>query len=272
MGIAWGFDRSSTKREHPDLVQEATAAMERIRDRDGDGELAARIAAGDEVALVEAYDRHGDAIYGSLVRFLRDPESAAEIVQETFLALWQRAETFDRDAGSLLGWLMRIARNRAIDRLRAAARRPRLVMPVSAADPAGSPWRGTPVDPGEHGAGAGATSSDDVDAPEAAALRRWMQAVVRTSVATLPATERDVLVLAYDNELTQAEIADRLDLPIGTVKSRTRRALARLREALSIVPDLVEEATGNGLVGVVPKAVPRAVPQAFRARGEEDVP
>jgi RNA polymerase sigma-70 factor (ECF subfamily) len=224
--------------------------MEPIGDRDGDGELAARIAAGDEAALVEAYDRHGDVIYGSVVRFLRDPEAAAEIVQETYLALWQRAATFDRDAGSLLGWLMRIARNRAIDRLRAAARRPQLVSPPTVPEGherrSGREW---PEEPGERAAASGPSSLVDMDGPESVAVRRWTQSAVRASVASLPDAERAVLVLAYDAGLTQSEIADRLGLPVGTVKSRTRRALARLRDALAIVPDLVEEAAGSRSFG-----------------------
>lgn len=229
--------------------------MDPTGDRDGDGALAARIAAGDEAALVEAYDRHGDVIYGSVVRFLRDPEAAAEVVQETFMTLWQRAATFDRDAGSLLGWLMRIARNRAIDRLRAAARRPRLVAPPGVGDgrdrTTGREW---PQEPGEQAPVGNGAAVADAEGPEAAAVRRWMQAAVRESVASLPDAERDVLVLAYDNGLTQSEIADRLGLPIGTVKSRTRRALARLRDALSIVPDLIEESTVGRVVasGVQP--------------------
>lgn len=239
-------------------------AMDPNGDRDGDGALAARIAAGDETALVEAYDRHGDVIYGSVVRFLRDPEAAAEIVQETFLALWQRAATYDRDAGSLLGWLMRIARNRAIDRLRAAARRPRLVSPPTAFEGqerrSGMEW---PEEPGERAGTSDPVRLVDGDGPEAVAVRHWTQSAVRASVASLPDGERTVLVLAYDAGLTQSEIADRLGLPIGTVKSRTRRALARLRDALAIVPDLVEET-----------AIARAVGQGLsigRAFGTEDV-
>ena len=238
--------------------------MEPIGDRDGDGALAARIAAGEEAALVEAYDRHGDVIYGSVVRFLRDPETAAEIVQETYLALWQRAATFDRDAGSLLGWLMRIARNRAIDRLRAAARRPQLAPPSTALEGRdhrnGREW---PEEPGERATASGASGLVDTDGPEAEAVRRWTRSAVRASVASLPDAERAVLVLAYDVGLTQTEIADRLGLPIGTVKSRTRRALARLRDALAIVPDLVEEAA-------VARAVGPRVPFG-RAFGAEDI-
>lgn len=191
-----------------------------------DAVLAARIAAGDEVAFVAAYDAHAALLFGVVTRFLADREAAAEVVQETYLALWQRAELYRHEAGSLRTWLLRIARNRALDRLRAEARRPRLVAAER------TPTDGVARPPAvEARAPAG-------DEPEASLERRWQQSVVRAAVAAMPEDERAVLVLAYDEELSQSQIASRLGLPIGTVKSRTRRAMARLRELLGGVPDL----------------------------------
>jgi len=198
----------------------------------GDAELISRIRGRDEDALAAVYDRHADAIYGSLVRFLGDRESAEDVVQETYLALWQRAHQFDPRAGTLLGWLLGIARHKAIDRFRAASRRPKIV----------SPW----TDRGDEGAReapailAGqtvgtATADDD---PEDAAAREWTRSVVRTALSTMPDLERQVLQLAYDRGLSQSEIAARLGWPLGTVKTRTRRALASMREALTEVPDV----------------------------------
>jgi DNA-directed RNA polymerase specialized sigma24 family protein len=89
-----------------------------------DRELVARIAAGEERAFVIAYDRHAHFVYGAVLRFLGDREAAAEVAQDAFLALWRRARQFDAAAGSLLAWLLGIARNRAIDRLRSESRRP----------------------------------------------------------------------------------------------------------------------------------------------------
>src|ERR671928_1465118 len=104
-------------------------------DRSGsvdDAALVREVAAGSESALATLYDRHADAVYAAACRLTSDRHVAEEVVQETFLALWNRAELFDPAAGSLAAWLHAIARNRTVDRLRAAGRRPNLV-PLSAA-------------------------------------------------------------------------------------------------------------------------------------------
>jgi RNA polymerase sigma-70 factor (ECF subfamily) len=198
-------------------------------DAEPDGFLASRIAAGDEAAFMEAYDRHADALFGVVTRLLGDRDTASEIVQETYLALWQRAALFDPGAGTMRGWLMRIARNRTIDRLRADARRPRLARSIVGVGEESERLERTP------------TAGGPADDPEASFEARWTRAVVRTALTIVPPDERQVLVLAYDDGLSQSEIAERLAIPIGTVKSRTRRALARLREMLATVPDLASE-------------------------------
>jgi RNA polymerase sigma-70 factor (ECF subfamily) len=184
-----------------------------------DRTLVGRIASGDEIAFELAYDRHGGLLFGSLVRFLGDREAAAEVVQDAFMALWRRADGYNPEAGSLPGWLLAIARHRAIDRIRSEARRPALA-PVELVD-----------DRRDDDAGGDPTGVAD---------RRWADSIVRTMVSELPDGERRVVALAYADGLSQSAIADRLDMPIGTVKSRTRRALARLRTRLVEVPDLVE--------------------------------
>lgn len=204
-----------------------------VLDELDDAALVGRIVAGDERALMAVYDRHGDALFGIAVRFLGDREAAAEVVQEVFLSLWQRAVRYDASAGSLLGWLIGIARHRSLDRLRMESRRPRLATPAHAAvDGEGS-------EEGSLGWGATAISQDEPD-PAVEVDRRWSRSVVRTALSEMPEPERRVLVLAYDDGLSQAEIAARLGWPLGTVKSRTRRAMATLRERLILVPGLVE--------------------------------
>jgi RNA polymerase sigma-70 factor (ECF subfamily) len=146
------------------------------------------------------------------------------------MALWRRANQFDASSGSLAGWLLGIARHRAIDRYRAESRRPTAtavsladsfnVEPVFAEPPSGV--------------------ANDIDPTEVAELH-WRQSVVRTLLADLPDGERDVLMLAYGSGLSQTEIAERTGTPLGTVKSRTRRALAHLRLRMASVPDLVDE-------------------------------
>ncbi len=197
--------------------------------------LVRRIAAGDEGAFELAYDRHGSLVFGSLLRFLGDREAAAEVAQDAFLSLWRRASSFNPAAGSLPGWLLAIARNRAIDRLRSEARRPDLGSAELLDDLRDDdPWRN----------------------PAALADRRWADSIVRTFVSELSEGERRVMVLAYADGLSQQAISERLDMPIGTVKSRTRRALARLRTRLIDVPGLME-----GLGGLTADTAPEWAPQ-----------
>jgi RNA polymerase sigma-70 factor (ECF subfamily) len=204
-----------------------TAGGERDLD---DGLLLRRVAGGDEAAFVTLYDRHADALFGTTVRFLRDRESAAEVLQDVFVAIWQRADQYDPRLGSAFGWLLGIARNRAIDRLRRiapAAGGPRLDRRFEANESVDLlDWAGRRRD---------GPAEDD---PVVEIDRRWTRSLVRTTLAEMPPDERQVVVLAYDQALSQSEIADRLGMPIGTVKSRTRRALARLRVRLADVPDL----------------------------------
>lgn len=196
---------------------------------ESDPGLMARVVLGDEDAFAALYDRYAAAVFGAAVRLLGDRNVAEEVVQETYLALWNRADRFNPAAGSLVGWLLTIARNRSVDRLRAAGRRPAL---VSIGGQSGDDMpddeafervlaAGEPV-------GMAAVAQDPEDALE----RSWTRGVVRAVIAGMPDTERVALELAYDEGLTQTEIAERLGWPLGTVKTRTRRALLRLRGAL----------------------------------------
>jgi RNA polymerase sigma-70 factor (ECF subfamily) len=192
--------------------------------------LVREVVDGSEAALAALYDRYVDAIFATATRLTSDRQVAEEVVQETFLALWNRAELFDPAVGSLATWLRTIARNRTVDRLRAAGRRPNLV-PLSAASgedeqdgaaldrlvATGTVLGGASVGPG----------------PEGELAATELRGILQQALAELPESERTAIVLAYREELTQTEIADRLGWPLGTVKTRTRRALLRLREALA---------------------------------------
>jgi RNA polymerase sigma-70 factor (ECF subfamily) len=194
-----------------------------------DAEVVRRMAAGSEAALETIYDRFSSAIFAAAYRLTSDRGTAEEVVQETFLALWNRAESFDPSAGSLAAWLHTIARNRAIDRLRAAGRRPSLVALSSAAGADEDPTQALErlVIGGSVIAGSSAPAG-----PEDAYATAGLREAIRDAVAEMPETERTVIFLAYQEELSQSEIADRLGWPLGTVKTRTRRALLRLREGL----------------------------------------
>ena len=197
-----------------------------------DAELVGALVEGDDAALGELYDRHAESLFRAALLRLGDRGLAEEVLQDTYLALWNRAELFDRSQGSVIGWLSTIARNRAIDRLRSSARRP-VPVALSGLIPLGADAAATddardailaaaiPV--------AGVTAAPDPEREvDIAELRRE----VEQALADIPEQERQVLTLAYYDQLSQSEIAARLSWPLGTVKTRTRRALARLRATL----------------------------------------
>jgi RNA polymerase sigma-70 factor (ECF subfamily) len=210
-----------------------------------DAALVRMVAAGSEAALGDLYDRYVDAVYAAASRLTSDRQMAEEVVQETFLALWNRAELFDPSVGSLAAWLHTIARNRTVDRLRAAGRRPNLIPLSSAAgdDEGDQVALDRLVGDGTVIGGAGVGRG-----PEAQLAVTELREILRDALDGLPEAERTAIVLAYREDLTQTEIAAKLGWPLGTVKTRTRRALLRLREALA-------EELGPGLE---PVAIPVA--------------
>lgn len=199
--------------------------------------MVATVARGDATALAELYDRHSGTVFRAAFRRLGDRHMAEEVLQDTYLALWQHASVFDPRQGSLLAWLSTIARNRAVDRLRQVGRRLRAVPLGSVLGDDEHDDRGIDrlVTNGSL-LGSGATSVDPQELLDSAALRDR----IGTALEHIPRVERQVLELAYYHELTQAEIAERLGWPLGTVKTRTRRALYRLRQILTEAagPDL----------------------------------
>jgi len=217
-------------------------------DRHAPGDEAAlvrEVAAGSQDALAALYDRHVDAVFAAAIRLTSDRQVAEEVVQETFLALWNRAELFNPGTGSLAAWLHTIARNRTVDRLRAAGRRPSLV-PISSAS--GIDENDTAALERIVATGFVLGGADLGPGPEGELAASELRDVIRGALAELPEHERTALVLAYSADMTQAEIAERLGWPLGTVKTRTRRALLRLREVLA-------EELGPG-AGLAPVGVP----------------
>lgn len=197
-------------------------------DADDEFALVRAVASGSEDALADLYDRHVDSIHAVALRLSGDRGLAEEVVQETFLALWNRVELFDPTVASLATWLRSIARNRTVDRLRAKGRRPTL---VSLRRPGDADDADQGVDRLSADAVVVGGAAPDLG-PEAAAESAANRAGICAALATMPDAERAVIVLAYREGLTQLEIAERLGWPLGTVKTRTRRALARLRELL----------------------------------------
>ncbi|MBA3779396.1 MAG: sigma-70 family RNA polymerase sigma factor [Chloroflexi bacterium] len=191
-----------------------------------DAELVSAVSAGDEDAIAELYDRHADGVFRVAFRLLGDRHLAEDVLQETYLALWNRSELFNPVMGSLRTWLFTIARNRAVDRLRAQGRHP-LPIPLSAiltGEESGDDARARQSSSGGVYS-AGATSSHGSDDPVVAVEAAWLRQAVRSALDAVPETERRAIELAYYEELSQSEIAARLGWPLGTVKTRTRRAL-----------------------------------------------
>ena len=195
-----------------------------------DADLLERVAEGSAEALASLYDRHAGAVYSIAARTIGDATVASDVVQETFLALWDRAELFDPTRGSLRGWLLAIARNRAIDQVRHARRHDRAFTFSTLAtadndDGSLAEWltsTGAPVAMGAPDPG-----------PEAAVVGLETRGSMAAAIASLDPLERSVITLAYGAHLSQVEIAAQLGWPLGTVKTRTRRALRHLRERLA---------------------------------------
>jgi RNA polymerase sigma-70 factor, ECF subfamily len=177
------------------------------RQEPADPELIRRMQRGDESALEALYARYGGLVYTLALRIVGDPELAREVLQDTFLRSWRGSEAYDPERGRVPWWLMGIARNRAIDVLRSRSHQARLRE------------------------GERLTSdlpASDAGAPDVLGLRR----AVTSALQALSSGQREAIELAYYGGLTQTEIARDLGEPLGTVKSRTREAMERLRQVL----------------------------------------
>ena len=170
----------------------------------GDADLGRRMAARDQSALAELYDRYGSLAYAVAMRVLRDPGRAEDAVQEAFLNLWRGAAGFDPTRGSLRTWLIASVRNRAIDQLRGRSLRER---------------RELALQPDVESAG---------DPPDEAAAAAQERKAVRAALGELPDEQRQAVLLAYFGGFTQPEIAEITGVPLSTVKGRMRLALEKL--------------------------------------------
>jgi RNA polymerase sigma-70 factor (ECF subfamily) len=169
--------------------------------------LIVKIALGDESAFLELYDRYASRVHGLSLRILNDSMLAEEATQDTFLKLWSRARDYLAERGPFLPWLLTIARRVALDRLRLESRRPTL----SDSNDPDQIWQNLP----------------DVDSVTDES--RWRS--MYFAVQNLHPDQRKVIELAYYQGLSQSEIAEMLSLPLGTVKTRLRAAMEKLREA-----------------------------------------
>ncbi len=175
------------------------------------GQLIAQTAQGNQAALATLYDRTSPQVYGLIFKILDNREAAEEVTLDVYTQVWRQAHTYDETRGTPGGWLMTLARTRAIDRFRAgAAERGRIQS----------------LDAVEFFVSDGKTPEEDLARQE---RRRYVQ----QALALLTAEQREAIALAYFYGLSQSEIADKLKLPLGTVKTRMRLGMIKLREGLA---------------------------------------
>ena len=180
---------------------------------DTDPDLAARLKRRDPQAMAELYDRYGRLAYSLILRIVRDAGLAEDLVQETFLRVWNRAQAFDEQRGALGPWLLAVARNRAIDYLRSSDGR----MARSAYE----------LVEMENPALFANLENEILSSDQA---RR-----IREALTKLNPTHRNVIELAYFEGLSQTEMAQKMGQPLGTIKTWVRTALRNLREELGAV-------------------------------------
>jgi RNA polymerase sigma factor (sigma-70 family) len=185
------------------------ATAEPIPLRDDDAALVERIAQGDQQAVAILHGRYARQAYGLAVRVTVDPSLAEDAVQEAFTAVWRQAGRYHRSRGAASSWLMSLVHNKAVDVVRRESSRRRPIAPEQLEAP-------------------------PVRTPEQEALANEEGAVARRALGRLPAEQRELLTLLYLDGLTQREVADRLQVPLGTVKSRTHAAMRSLRRALAV--------------------------------------
>ena len=178
-----------------------------------DEALVGLVVAGEEAALEALYERYGRRVFSLALTMLHDPGAAEEVTQEVFLSVWRRAASFSKERGRLATWILSIAHHRAVDALRSRRRRTQQDEPMdermerSFADTLG-------------------------ESPDSAAILQEEGHYVRQALRELPPEQQKVLVLAYYHGFTQGEIAQKLGHPLGTVKTRMRLGIHKLRQGL----------------------------------------
>lgn len=181
-----------------------------------DEQLMAAVVRREAAAFDVLYDRYVDLVYSASLRVLGDPQLAEDATQDVFVRLWRRPEAYTADRGRFLSWFMSVVRNRAVDELRSRGRRQRLEG-LGAADHSDDVLAGTPAHDGD---------------PELEAEQGEARTAIRAALSSLPRDQRLALELAYFSGMTQQEIALALHEPLGTVKTRIRLGMQKLRRAL----------------------------------------
>lgn len=192
--------------------EKAAPSVHLARSRDAElTELVSRIARGDQDALAALYDTTNRLLFGLILRVLNDQGAAEEVLMDVYTQVWKQAPNYDTGRGSPLAWLTTIARSRAIDRLRSGWQ---------------TQQRSEPLD---------VVTDKETSAfsPEEDSVYAERQRLVRKALAALSSEQREVIELAYYGGLSHSEIAEKLQQPLGTVKTRTRLGLMKLRDSLT---------------------------------------
>jgi RNA polymerase sigma-70 factor (ECF subfamily) len=179
-----------------------------------DEELMQRLAYRDLVAFRALYDRYGNLVYSAALRVVRDAQIAEDMVQEIFLRIWRKPESYVAQRGRFVTWLTSVTRNRAVDEVRSRGRR----------------FRHEMASPEEQERELPASEQDD---PALTAELSDQRRLIIAALTQIPAEQREIIELAYFGGLTQQEIAERLSQPLGTVKTRIRLGMQKLRAALT---------------------------------------
>jgi RNA polymerase sigma-70 factor (ECF subfamily) len=180
-----------------------------------DDELMGRLGSRDLGAFEALYDRYGDLVYSVALRVVGDTHVAEDVAQDVFLRVWRRPEQFDLTRGKFVTWLLSVTRNRSIDERRSRGRRLRYeALPSSAEEEDVLP------------------SNDDRDDPALATVLADDRVAVRAALEVLPAEQKLAIQLAYFGGFTQQEIANKLGQPLGTVKTRIRLGMQKMRSSL----------------------------------------
>src|SRR5438045_2671524 len=195
------------------------------RGADIDAELVRRMQSGDERALGAFYDRWYPIVNGLVARMLKSADDVEDVVEETFWQVWRQANRFAEGRGSVQTWILTIARSRALDRLRATRRRRE-----ESIDADGGENLASLAEPSF------ATTTND---PSLAVEHKERSLLIRAALGELPREQREALELGYFKGLSQSEIAERTGQPLGTVKTRMRLAMQKLRDRLSPLHEVV---------------------------------
>ncbi len=215
-----GYENTNTHRtKAADLRHDLPLAFDNRLENKADEELVGSMAHGSTQALEELYNRHVRNCYGLAMKIVRDPHLAEEVVQDVFVKLWSKPSSFIPDRGKFVGWLMTLVHNRSVDKLRRANAQSTVATITLDFE-------------NRHGVALADVLPDESPSPDDLAWAREQGDVIRDALRRLPEPQRQAISLAYFGGLTQKEVAERLQEPLGTIKTRTRTGLQQLRRLL----------------------------------------